>query len=429
VKKYDYFKYAYQNKRHLERWWILRGYSIPVPTQMDGPNGIEAGKTKEGYFYFDEKGQAFCIHNGQPEPIEDYAGKGTPLFGVKDPVSIKANDFLIVKEDVKSFYSNLLLNLIVFEFAFKDKIPFHNGPFSTKFIDGTVAPLLKKGVITVPEYRTYTKAIGFLMVLEQISVPAATKKVLVPPKHLAKLKKELLEKYKDQLEDPVVVSKIEQTLISEYKKHLEGDRSLGFYGSNPNKYFNNALKKSYVIFGAEPRVDDPTKVILTTPSLVEGWGVKDLPNLANSLRMGSYHRGASTALGGEAAKFSSRVFQNTRIAEEDCKSQVGTPFRINNYNKDAFVGRSYLQNGKTIEVTPETKLEIGKVYYFRSPQTCKVEGGNFCGVCMGRLVAESGIGLGPQASSVGSVFLSVALSAFHSAVVTTEVYQMEDAID
>jgi hypothetical protein len=151
--------------------------------------------------------------------------------------------------------------------------------------------------------------------------------------------------------------------------------------------------------------------------------------MVNSLRMGSYNRGASTALGGEAAKFSARIFQNTKLAEDDCGSTVGMPFLVTEYNKNMFVGR-YLFNGKKLEEVKEGDLDnqVGKVLRFRSPQTCWTENGNYCGTCMGRLVADSGIGLGPQASAVGSAILSAFLAMMHGTKLESKKMDFRNAL-
>lgn len=87
--------------------------------------------------------------------------------------------------------------------------------------------------------------------------------------------------------------------------------------------------------------------------MAEGWKAENLPELASSLREGSYDRGASTALGGEAVKFILRVMQNTVVSEDDCQSKNGMPVKITKPTQDQFVGNYLLDGGKLVQLTDE----------------------------------------------------------------------------
>ena len=425
MSKYDYLKFAYKNNMHLKRWWAVRVFSVPVPTKSDARYGLNpTNLSKVGYFYYDENGDAYAVvDNGSTVRIDNKSKE--PLFGVKEAVTVEAGDFAIAKNRLETYYSNLYLNLVLLDYAFKDKIPFINSKFSIGLLDKTIASALKKKVVSVKEYLTYTSAVGFITCLSNIAIPCATPKSIVTPKHLIALRDKLIAENKDKLHDPVVVSKIEGQLIQGYKDYIAGDDSTGFF--DEKKSYDITIKKSHLIFGAEPKLDKPGEVSLAIPSLSEGWRVEDLPTVANSLRMGSYGRGIETALGGEAAKFSARIYQNTELSEDDCKTTVGIPTTINKFNVNAFSGRFKIENGKTVEITE--KPAIGSTIYLRSPQTCKTEGGNYCKICMGKAVSESGLGIGPQASRVGSVFLKESLKKFHASIIKTEVYDYESSID
>lgn len=421
--KYEYFKLAHQLGYLYKRWWLLRALSLPIPTESANSDAL-----KPGYFYFNhEELPVFINAEGIEESISDYV-PGTPLFGVKEPLSVAKGDFVIVDKDYDTFYSTLIGNIIIFEYAFKDILPYHNGKFSAGFLDKLVGKALRDKTITVPQYREYTKSLGYLTCLSTILIPAATRKSILPPPNIVAMRDALLEKHKDHLDDPVVVAKLEKELVDYYKEYLKGDDSENFFLSE--KMYSVILKRSHIMFGSEPKLNDPNKVDLAVPSLREGWKIKDLPMMANSLRMGSYNRGASTALGGEAAKFSSRIYQNTKLTEEDCGSTVGIPVVINKYNVDMFTGRYILESGKLVFLAKgEMSRYLGKTVYLRSPQTCKAEYGNFCPICMGKEVTDIGIGLGPQASAVGSVFLSVFLALMHGSSLSLEKYSLEDAMD
>lgn len=424
--KYEYFRLAHKLKYTLKRWWILRAFSIPIVTPYNDLTGVNDDNLKTpGYFYYRiDKRAAFINEQGVEELIDDNIFIN-PLFGVKESISVKANDFLLVKKDTDTFYSNLLLNLLLLEYPFGDSIPFITERFSAKILDNITAKGLSDRSMPIEQYRKYTRVLGFISCLTTIAVPAATPRAIIPPPGIAEMRNKLLEKHKDKLDDPVTVSRIEEELINIYREYIKGDISEGFYLKD--KMYTTALKKSHIMIGAEPKLDNPNEVNLATPSLREGWTVNELPQLANSLRMGSYGRGKKTALGGEAAKFSSRIYQNTALAEDDCGTKVGIPTVVNMYNKSSFKGRYKIENGVTSEITGD--MPLGSNFLLRSPQTCKTSNGNFCKICMGRDVSEAGLGLGPQASGVGSVFLTESLKLFHVASIVTAKYDYENAID
>ena len=317
---------------------------------------------------------------------------------------------------------------MLFEYPFGKTLPYYNGKFSGKYLDGLIATKLKAKDISVKQYREYTKALGFISCLTTVAVPAASKRALLPPPDITQRRDALLEKHKDHLDDPTVVAKIEKELSDYYREYIKGDISEGFFLSD--KMYDVVLKRTHIMFGSEPRLDDPSKVDLAIPSLREGWDIKDLPMMANSLRMGSYNRGAATALGGEAAKFSSRIYQNTKLIAGDCGSIVGMPTVVNKYNVNSFNGRYMLEGGKLVAIKKSSMSKyLGKTIYLRSPQTCATLNGDFCEICMGDEVTEVGIGLGPQASAVGSVFLLQSLAAMHGTSLKLEKLDIESSMD
>ena len=419
MNKYEYFKYAYGLGLIGNRTWLLRVFSVPTVTPE-----IEH---KTGMVFFDQKGLAnFIDAEGNTVTIEDHK-KGSPLYAVKEEVTAKAGDFKITDKDYKTYYSNLLLNVLLLDIPFDGKVAFHNGTFNRKLLDGILVKGLKDRTITVEQYGTFSKCMAILNALAPVITPSATYKGIVPPKDMVSYRNKLLKQYEGQLDDPIVISKIEQALVDHYKEYIKGDPAEGYYIDK--KGMNVALKRSAMMFGGEPKLDDTTKVNLNVPSLMEGWDMDKLPDMINSLRMGSYSRGKETALGGEAAKFSARVYQNTKLTDKDCGSIVGVPFRITTYNADAFVGRYRIVSGKPKEIKAgDLNGFIGKTVIIRSPMTCWEKNGNYCPVCMGREISESGIGIGVMASAISSVMLNVFMSKMHGRVLEYAEYDYEQSI-
>ena len=425
MNKRDYFLLAYRNRMHLHRWWLLRTFSPPSATPENDLYGInETNLATVGYVYVNDKGQYVAVDEDCKPRIIDGVTPGSPLFGIKETVTFQPGDLLIIKEKTDTFYSNAILNIVLFEYPFKDKIPYQNKRLKAETPDDLVLDALKDKRITVAEYRAYTRACGYITCLATVCAPTATEKSIIAPKQIHKLRDQLIKENKDKLTDPVTVSNIESQLYSAYKEHIKGDEFEGFMAST-NK-LEVSIKKAYLTFGAEPSLDDPKKVTMATRSLSEGLDIKDFPAMANSLRMGSYNRGKETQLGGEAAKFNNRIFQNTEIVEEDCKTTVYLPVWVTEHNKDRFIGRYIVNKDQLVLVSKP--LTPGSWIMLRSPQTCKTTGGNFCRVCMGKEIQESVSKLGPMVAEIGGIFLKQSLAKFHAAMIKTSKYDYKQSI-
>ena len=89
--------------------------------------------------------------------------------------------------------------------------------------------------------------------------------MIVPPKGLDALRNKLIKENKDKLDDPTVIADIENQLIAYYKEYLKGDLSEGFYLKD--KGINVSLKRTQMLFGGEPQLEDQSKYDLAIPSL------------------------------------------------------------------------------------------------------------------------------------------------------------------
>lgn len=415
--KYEYFKWAHGRELLFHRWWLLRVFSLPYPSTTHNSD--------VGDFYYDAEGQALYIgEDGQPHPITD-AVKDQPLYGVSEALTIKKGDFQIVDKDYETYYSTLVTNLIMIQWPFDGQIPYQNGVFSGKKMDKLVVQHLKDGTITTDQHLKGTRALGYLTVLNQVCVTSASRKTLLPPPDIKERRDALIEKYKDDLHNPVTIAKIEQELVAYYKEYMSDDPAAGFYLKD--KAYSVSLKRSHIMFGGEPKLENPSEMDLIVPSLREGLSLEHLPQMVNSLRMGSYNRGASTALGGEAAKLSSRIFQNTAIEGEDCGSTVFYPVEVTPYNQHRLVGR-YYKVGNGLKVIESGQAKVGDLFFIRSPLSCQTGNGNFCETCLGKAVAGSGLSIGPQASAMGSAILSLFLSLFHGRALKTKKYNFRTAL-
>lgn len=439
MNKREYFLRALRANAFLHKDWVLGCFAVTLTedsedwTRWPYPYRI-VFKENEAYFIDPEKSGDLTRLEGVVE--------GEPFFSMSESTVLNPGDLVNVKEKVKTNYGNVLFNAVVLIWPFGDKFPFMTGRVSGKDLDRLVTENLtdtppvgssrdpKK--VYVDELLKYCDAITSLGGYTQLCVPAASPKSLtVDPAVLAE-RDRLLEKHKDQLNDPAVLADIEKRLVEMDKKSFVGDEAEGFLISK--KSFGVVRKKLYIMHGAETGFGENVSDMAVIPtSLAEGWNIDELPAMADSLRFGSYNRGAQTALGGESVKYFHRVFQNTKIAEEDCGSKLGWDWVVTEDNcKDLdglYSATQMGKDGKSFQYTEEwLKQNVGKTINVRSPMLCKTEGTSFCVKCMGERLALNPQGLIIATADVGSRFMSIFMAAMHGKALQTNPYDFREQI-
>lgn len=414
MKVIDYFIKSMKAEMYMDRRWLTRCVSIPMEVDEydDMPQLVD--------------GRVGFIENGEVVYLDDFVDN-TPIFGINVKVTLPAFTLPNMAKETVTTYRHCIMNAIILVYPFGDKIPYHEELFSRKWIDTTTEAALRANTITVPEFKKLFRATLFIDFLNDYCVPTASRKMLDPSPAAAKLRDELLVKYKDELTDPLVVAKIDKEIANLLSKEMEDDSSSGYF-VNPDKSIDKVRKKTHGMIGGVPRLDDPSKMQIITASLEEGWAIKNIPALVSSSRSGSIQRGINTAFGGEAANFSGRIYQNVRNAEEDCGTSVGVPITITANNMQDYVGQ-YLVSDSSKPLTAQVLSgSIGKILIVRLPATCITKNGNFCSKCLGDNLGLSGVGLGPQLSAVGNVFMSISLAQFHGAVYRTVKWDWKNRI-
>jgi len=316
--------------------------------------------------------------------------------------------------DVGKFYLNQLLLVD----PFGDKIPYINDIFVPSKLDTLVAKLIVNKQAGRKEFNKYINNGYWFGEDGSICTQGLSEKALGTDPRIAKRKEELLKQYKDNLHDPLVVTKIEKELIEMDKAYLKGDSSEPFYMAAGKKAFNEQRKKMFIMFGLS---SDFTKsgagTVFTQPSLEDGFTPENLPNIANEVRRGSYGRGIKTAEGGAESKFILRVFQNTKIIEDDCGSKKGIHITLTNENKNKFLGR-YLVDG-TCLTTESIDKYVGKKVEMRSMLHCHTKGG-YCYKCCGNIFKELKLtNIGMQSLSLAEGFIGIAMASMHTSGLST----------
>lgn len=428
MNKRDYFVRVMNSDTYKKKRWIISAFSIVREGPKDfveNPYPNRIVRKDDAYYFIDPNKQ------GDHTMIEG-AGVSEPVFRFKDSLKLKAGELVNLKEDVTTTYGQALVNQLALVYAFHDKVPYQNGEIKAKSLEKLIEPRLtnepeggaplpgdddyvggEKAPIYISEYKRFAEAMFSLAGYTQLCVPAATPKSMVTHPDMAELKKRLLEKYKDRLHDPAAIAEIEKELIALDREWLKGDPSEGFYIGGSS--ISVKRKRMHLMYGAEMGFADGDKADLIANSLSEGWEIDKIPGMMNSLREGSYSRGKLTALGGESVKYFMRVFQNTKIVEEDCGSTLGRQKNITEDNHRRYLG-FYKINPSGLERLTEDNIQkyIGKSITIRSPMFCRSEGTGFCSRCVGDVNAENPKGLGAAVAEVGSEFMSIFMAAAHA---------------
>lgn len=420
--KRDYFVLAMAKGFYLYKDWILDAFSI-VAEDHDGKENPDINFVVKGEPQIRRLPSGFYMADidGQWEQLEGTT-RGQPAFSFTELVDLKKGEVANLEHDAKTTYGNALMNAIVLVYPFGNKIPYINKRVAVKDLEPYMLKMTDKPVspndITVDEYLKFGQAMYSLAGITQLCVPSATAKTMTPDPRVNQVRAELLEKYKDQLHDPVIIAKIDKVLVDMDRAWLKGDPGEGFYIKD--KSYNVVRKRLYGMYGAEDAFGDGTHVTLIEKSLNDGWDISKLPVMASSLREGSFNRGHQTELGGAIAKEMNRYCTNSTISEEDCGTKLGLPVLMDPSAKKRYLNNYAFVDGKEVLFTEENiDSYMGKMVEVRSPVYCKTGGIDYCVHCMGPLLAESPNSLGVQVADIGQNFMLTSMAMMHGTQLAT----------
>lgn len=304
-----------------------------------------------------------------------------------------------------------LVNYVVYASVFGDMIPYLNKSMTPGDLDKPVAKLIMDKKTDREHYTKYLDHGSWLFSHGAIFVQAFSEKAMTTSPEVLKRKKELLEKYKDKLDDPNVIVAIEEELIKMDKEYLKGDESEPFLTACGGKVFKECRKKMFIMYGLCAGFVASDGFQFNPDSLESGWRPNTLNIAMNEIRKGSYNRGVETAKGGAESKFVLRTFQETKITMDDCGDKIGMNVELTEDNWKEYIDRYDTANNVLTE--DFLKKNIGKVLSIRSPMSCKCKDG-FCFKCCGVLFEKTNkTAIGVQGLEVTETFTSIAMSAMH----------------
>lgn len=397
--KRQYFIHSAKEEFYLSRAWLFACFAIiKKTTRVDDDEDLLI-----------EDGRMFVVVDEETVPITDWV-LGQPLFGVDERVTFNPGDLPNVKEKVETTYGIAVMNLLLFVYAYGDKVPYLNGEMTPGMVNDIAYKRLKE-TKDVDAHLRFENGGKMIEVFSNFSVPTLSPKTIQPPEKILERRDALLEKHKDQLDDPVVVANIQKELAGMLRDYLKDDPSGRFFLKG--KHYDVSLLRTFVMYGSEPDFYDESKISVMKPSLIEGWEKENIPMLINVARGGSHARGASTALGGAEVKLSTRIFQNYDVTEEDCGTTDYLPILIHTTNKGKYIGR-YVVGRKTPLTESDLNNAVGTSIKLRSPTACKTNGTKFCRTCMGDVVSKSGVSLNGHTTTAISELMLLFMSMMHT---------------
>lgn len=424
--KRSYFIEALRADAWRWRTWIFSVFNVTdLNRQPDHDNRwpYRIYAVEGQYAYVDPK-------RGNQLTVIEGTNVKEPLLGVKEEFILRSGDLLNVDKDLKTTYGNCLFNAVAITSAFGKKIPYINAKLKPNqieklFVSKIIAnpqegDLVDPTKVTVSEVHTHLAAMhDVIQNLDKLCVQSVSPAMLgVDPSVLA-LRDRLLEENKDKLNDLTVVANIVKQLIDADKATFKGDPAEGFF--TKGKHFNVVRFRTQIMHGIEYSFDDDGTFDLVVKSLSEGWDFTRFPTLNNSLRDGSYNRGAKTALGGEAVKFFYRRYQNSHYVEGDCGTPITIPRRARKSNSARLVGNYYVSDaGETTLITIDNHQSlVGKTLKMRDPGGCRAGGFDYCAICFGKSIEDSPEMIANVTAQVASQFMDIFMAKMHGTELRT----------
>lgn len=334
-------------------------------------------------------------------------------------------------DPLQTTIGRVYMNYMLFADPFGNAVPYINTAMKAGTIETILSDIATRKLVTTDQFLHHVRNKNFIAHSPEFVAPNLTPKSMVTDPRVEKRKAELLAEYGDRIKagDATAMAAVENELIEMDKAWLKGDPSMRFMLKG--KYFTNVRKKLLLTHGSVEKFGSEGEYTFVPNSLEEGYTQQSFATIANEVRAGSYSRARETAKGGEESKFLLRVFQNTRIIEQDCRTNRYLEVRVGKHNSVEYIYRNYLAPSGKLEVVSEdnhTTLE-GSTISFRSPMYCTTKGG-YCYTCMGKLFENIGQkALASAANEIGSAMLAGALAKIHKSGVTiTELGDIDDYI-
>ena len=308
-----------------------------------------------------------------------------------DKLKIEKGYLSNVNEDIDTTLGRFLLNYLLIDIPFKNKLPYFNTQkeLSFKHISNILSDKFINDEVTKDEMDIFFKNLYFIGSMSYIFVPVFTRKSITTHPNMEKKRNELLKKYEKELKDGDVLtmSKIETELINLDKEWLKDDDSMRFFSKNLKKSFNIQRKKQYAIGGITEDLGEGKYKFIDKP-FSKGVNEENFSKVANELRGASYARAVQTQDSGVLAKSLSRSLMTLKHVKGDCKTKNYIKLLVNDFNIDKLLNRYIVEGSKLTLLTKENiNKYMNKEVFLRSPMMC-IEKEGYCSICLGNIFSK-----------------------------------------
>jgi len=344
-----------------------------------------------------------------------------PLFHPSDKFILKEGmiENYIDKKPIETTIGKFFSNQIILVDVFGDTIPYVNEKWNVRRVEKDIVNACLNDEITVQQIKEYINNIYYLSGFVELFTPGFSKKALTVSKEIIKRRNELFKIHKNELDDPNVMLAIEKELIELDKKYLKDDVSNKFLSVKSRKAFDVSRKKMYLMHGMTETFGDNTKEFnFLKSNLDNGWTKEDMPLLFNDVRKGIYDRAVNTAKGGAETKFLGRMFQESEIVMDDCKSKKGITVHLTEMNISRFFYRNIIVGDKLVLLTENNASSfLNKTVMIRSFLYCLAKGG-YCYACADARFKQIGLKvLNLLPIKITSGFLMQSMKSMHGKTV------------
>ena len=248
--------------------------------------------------------------------------------------------------------------------------------------------------------------------------PSYSLDMLLVTKELNKKKKELLDKYKDEIaaKDIKTVDLIQKELLEYTKEILKDDPAMDVFNSGARGTFENNFKNLYVMKGAVKDPDPNKGYNIITSNFMDGVSKEEYSALANSLAAGPYARAKKTEVGGYWEKLVLVAYSHLKLDPygSDCGTNRTIKIKVTEKNIGDIM-YCYVKEGDNLTLITSDNMNnyIGKTIDLRFSSMCESKTG-ICNKCAGDLFYKLDIeNIGTALPQLMSKLKTLQLKMFH----------------
>jgi hypothetical protein len=322
--------------------------------------------------------------------IGDFANRPAE-YEYHDIIKLKKDDYPFIKEDTDTTLGRLIVNRVIYEGCLEATgYDYINKPMTKSVLQSSftqIGDIFLRDDLELSIFKDMIERYEvFGLKMSPHVTPSYTYNMLDLDQSIKDRRSELLDKYKDELEnvDLDALDKIEKELIDMVKEKYEDDQMMDFYRSGSNANIDANYKKYNLMYGGTPANTSGSEFIICTGNYTDGLKKSDIHKTDVSAIFGGYFRAKATAVGGYQGKISTQLLQSVKIDKKgtDCKTDVTIPIQVTDKNYKEYIDAFIMEAGAPKLLTyGNIKSYVGKTVRLRDPMGCKNQ--TICHKCAG----------------------------------------------